>query len=1066
MLQYSVQLPPLSLSSKPKNRSTVVTREVRPGDQADSDPASYRSSPAHGSSTFPSSSLTNKRIDKRSAYAHSIPLAISTAFPPPSPSLLSSSLSSPSPSLPPTPSLPSASPALHSPLHSASPLGTPSLQSKPIPRSPFVPSALPLPVPGSHTRSPRPSKSIPLPSPSLSNPPVSALGAFSSIGSFPQSASSTHSSFSSSHANVLSPGDTVGEGLLLQGEVVRKVPILPSTPGQEREPAQTFEVVRLLGTGSYAVVYLVREVLYRASFSGSDDYGSDLDMSADGHSDEEDNGRVVRRGNEYGREYAIKLLSKANLDEDALSAQMFEATIHQSLPAHPNIVTLHRTLESPSFLLLLLEFVPGEDLFYFLEQARDHLEPSPAPTSSSPTSDGGCSASSSVSEGTARTPPTPSLLSNLSPSKLLSRTRLRLIASMFGQMCDAVAVCHERGVFHRDIKPENFIVTDGWSEVVGENGEMRKERRVVVKLTDFGLSTTDMHSADMDCGSAPYMSYECRNNLHPTYMPRAADVWSLGIVLINMLYHYNPWTDTTEGVCPSFSLFRQNPTHFFLTRFSGMTPAVADFLANQVFCILPNPDDDSPRVTARTFGTWIRELPALLSPPAPTRPQSSSGHVRSASFSVSLADVHGHRLSSIPHSRRPSLRSAAGSRNPSQRASWALSRAPSLGPAFEEQENVHPNAHTSVGVGLGILSPVPDQVIEEEHIELDQEQDADQEGDSRSASTQKRRKRGARKGKGVAGVSATTPDDTLETLASASQALAREISRKSRTSSIVGSAVGVPSPLSATTNVYNAINGDAPPPASEKAAPAPAPVPTITKKPSKWRLGFGKGSNNNSVAPAVPSVKEDVDIKQKSSTANNVASILNSLNASGLEPSESLSSSATAKSTSKSPYRHAPAAASNTSFASHAPSRYAQSQAPTSATSTTSVSSNSWRSGASGKSVASGAPVRDARLPPNVKMVFGEPWELSELPRQMYPDPENVKFSAPPARKRAKPKNSNLDTISERPQLVSSRIDASTSTTELDGGSAENEDGTPGSPRKVQKSQINALAKMLSALRR
>ncbi len=627
-----------------------------------------------------------------------------------------------------------------------------------------------------------------------------------------------------------------------------------------------------------------------------------------------------------------------------------------------------------------------------------------------------------------------------------------------------------------------------------------------------------------------------------------------------------------------------------------MTPAVADFLANQVFCILPNPDDDSPRVTARTFGTWIRELPALLSPPAPTRPQSSSGHVRSASFSVSLADVHGHRLSSIPHSRRPSLRSAAGSRNPSQRASWALSRAPSLGPAFEEQENVHPNAHTSVGVGLGILSPVPDQVIEEEHIELDQEQDADQEGDSRSASTQKRRKRGARKGKGVAGVSATTPDDTLETLASASQALAREISRKSRTSSIVGSAVGVPSPLSATTNVYNAINGDAPPPASEKAAPAPAPVPTITKKPSKWRLGFGKGSNNNSVAPAVPSVKEDVDIKQKSSTANNVASILNSLNASGLEPSESLSSSATAKSTSKSPYRHAPAAASNTSFASHAPSRYAQSQAPTSATSSmlslddptyngrgrryrnaanlgeggmwgastvsafansghgqssngqhhhpslapsplsrqrgvspsstsaasasnassnwrssmassaatstsaftrysngsvrsvstaaTSVSSNSWRSGASGKSVASGAPVRDARLPPNVKsespnlfrrgvdklmgstVVFGEPGELSELPRQMYPDPENVKFSAPPARKRAKPKNSNLDTISERPQPVSSRIDASTSTTELDGGSAENEDGTPGSPRKVQKSQINALAKMLSALRR
>lgn len=94
-------------------------------------------------------------------------------------------------------------------------------------------------------------------------------------------------------------------------------------------------------------------------------------------------------------------------------------------------------------------------------------------------------------------------------------------------MCEAVAVCHDVGVYHRDIKPENFIVTDGWED----DGERRV---VVVKLTDFGLSTRDAASSDMDCGSAPYMSYECRNNCAPTYAPRAADVWSLGIVLINM----------------------------------------------------------------------------------------------------------------------------------------------------------------------------------------------------------------------------------------------------------------------------------------------------------------------------------------------------------------------------------------------------------------------------------------------------------------------------------------------------------------------------------------------------
>lgn len=73
-------------------------------------------------------------------------------------------------------------------------------------------------------------------------------------------------------------------------------------------------------------------------------------------------------------------------------------------------------------------------------------------------------------------------------------------------MCEAVAVCHDAGVYHRDIKPENFIVTDGWFE--GRNqSRSGKERRVVVKLTDFGLSTKEVESRDMDCGSAPYMSY-------------------------------------------------------------------------------------------------------------------------------------------------------------------------------------------------------------------------------------------------------------------------------------------------------------------------------------------------------------------------------------------------------------------------------------------------------------------------------------------------------------------------------------------------------------------------------
>ncbi|CDO69298.1 hypothetical protein BN946_scf184976.g17 [Trametes cinnabarina] len=530
-----------------------------------------------------------------------------------------------------------------------------------------------------------------------SSPPVLPF----SLSNFPSfdNRSSGRSSVSSDSVDVLAQGDLVGEGLSLQGEVITRVPISSSEPRVDHdEPAKEFEVVRKLGSGSYAVVYLVREVLSRPQPS------DDGHAIAIGRMDMDDGSPGHHQSTEYGREYAIKVLSKANLDEEALMAQLFEATIHQSLPAHPNIVTLHRTLETPSFLLLLLEYVPGEDLYYFLEQARDHFEPDP----SSP--DLSTSPLSSDSSCASRTPPTPSLLSSLNPAQILSRTRLRLIASMFSQMCEAVATCHDHSVFHRDIKPENFIVTDGWTTLP----DGRVERKVVVKLTDFGLSTTDVESADMDCGSAPYMSFECRNNLHPTYSPRAADVWSLGIVLINMLYHINPWTDTTLGVCSSFEAFRGQPVAFFMHRFAGMTRPVAEFLANNVFCILDGPEDSSRRISARAFGHWIKDLPDLLGGP------SVRGHVRN----VSISSMQGHRLSSVPHSRRPSLRNSivgeaiavsrrASRTNFSRAPSGSISKKPSKWKLSFGKGNASAAgaAAGSSGPGANKLSPAPEDTV-------------------------------------------------------------------------------------------------------------------------------------------------------------------------------------------------------------------------------------------------------------------------------------------------------------------------------------------------------------------
>lgn len=85
------------------------------------------------------------------------------------------------------------------------------------------------------------------------------------------------------------------------------------------------EIVRKLGSGSYAVVYLAREVV------------SDPRDAED--ADPLDNASSA--GVVYGKEYALKCLSKRNLSDDLLEVQKFEATLHRALPLHPNIVSMY-----------------------------------------------------------------------------------------------------------------------------------------------------------------------------------------------------------------------------------------------------------------------------------------------------------------------------------------------------------------------------------------------------------------------------------------------------------------------------------------------------------------------------------------------------------------------------------------------------------------------------------------------------------------------------------------------------------------------------------------------------
>lgn len=106
---------------------------------------------------------------------------------------------------------------------------------------------------------------------------------------------------------------------------------------------------------------------------------------------------------------------------------------------------------------------------------------------------------------------------------------------------------------------------------------------------------------------------ECRNNLRPSYDPRQADVWSLGLVFLNLLYHRNPWADPSLDD-PDFAEYVDDPIDFMQNRFEGMSDEVAHYLANNVFCDVLEIVDGKQRrrVSAGEFGRWASRLVTMM----------------------------------------------------------------------------------------------------------------------------------------------------------------------------------------------------------------------------------------------------------------------------------------------------------------------------------------------------------------------------------------------------------------------------------------------------------------------
>src|SRR5215208_3673737 len=113
--------------------------------------------------------------------------------------------------------------------------------------------------------------------------------------------------------------------------------------------------------------------------------------------------------------------------------------------------------------------------------------------------------------------------------------------SIMLQVSDAVAAAHEAGIIHRDLKPSNLLVTQS------------ADQPAVVKVLDFGIAkfapdgdedATTAVETDSVFGTPRYMPPEQYSGFDLT---PAADVYSLGVILYEMLTGMAPFTGSTPA---------------------------------------------------------------------------------------------------------------------------------------------------------------------------------------------------------------------------------------------------------------------------------------------------------------------------------------------------------------------------------------------------------------------------------------------------------------------------------------------------------------------------------------